>query len=172
MGGVDLFDQKISYYRTQIKSKKWTLRMISYGFDAAVTNAFITYERDCKLLGLSKKETKTLLQFRLELINSLILPEEVATSAKKRGRPPKSMVVEPEPEPEPIVKKLIFEVQPAKVLRFDKVGHWPIVDTKKEATRCKLCTKQRTHLYCDKCKVHLCLKSDRNCFIKYHTESD
>ncbi|XP_047541811.1 piggyBac transposable element-derived protein 3-like [Vanessa atalanta] len=28
MGGVDLLDQRMSYYRTFIKSKKWTVRMI------------------------------------------------------------------------------------------------------------------------------------------------
>lgn len=43
MSGVDSFDQMVSYYRVEIKSQKWTLRMISYRFHAAIANAYLNY---------------------------------------------------------------------------------------------------------------------------------
>ena len=41
MGGVDKIDQLISTYRTFIKSKKWTLRLIVHAFDLVVANFWI-----------------------------------------------------------------------------------------------------------------------------------
>ena len=55
MGGVDLFDQYMSYYRVFIKSKKWTCRMIAHGFDMAVTNSYLIYKRDCEMLKIRTK---------------------------------------------------------------------------------------------------------------------
>jgi hypothetical protein len=46
MGGVDKHDQLVSYYRTFIKSKKWTLRMLFHIFDMAVVNSWLEYKRD------------------------------------------------------------------------------------------------------------------------------
>lgn len=39
MGGVDIFDQLMEYYRTYIKTKKWTLKKVILHFmDAAIVN--------------------------------------------------------------------------------------------------------------------------------------
>ncbi|XP_025208584.1 uncharacterized protein LOC112603960 [Melanaphis sacchari] len=38
MGGVDVHDQLVSFYRTFIKSRKWTLRLIAHAFDMASVN--------------------------------------------------------------------------------------------------------------------------------------
>ena len=43
MGGVDLLDQLLSYYRIFIKSKKWTLRFIFHFIDLAVCARPIIY---------------------------------------------------------------------------------------------------------------------------------
>lgn len=170
MGGVDSFDQMISYYRTEIKSKKWTLRMISYGFDAAITNAYLTYKRDCKLLGIPDSKRKDLLAFRLELCDLLVESTVVLQKANKRGRPSLHPPTDDEPPAPP--KRGTFEIQPSKQRRLDGTDHLPQFDEKKEATRCKLCIKQRSHVYCEKCNVHLCLQKSRNCFYDYHTKNN
>ncbi|VVC98367.1 unnamed protein product [Leptidea sinapis] len=46
VGGIDLLDQLMSYYRTFIKLKKWPLRMIFHASDLAVVQAFREYEID------------------------------------------------------------------------------------------------------------------------------
>lgn len=64
------------------------------------------------------------------------------------------------------------EKRPMNEIRYDAVNHWPELDGKKTGTRCKNedC-KQKSHFYCSKCEVHLCLTKDRNCFKKYHIPS-
>ncbi|CAK9827646.1 hypothetical protein ANTRET_LOCUS5324 [Anthophora retusa] len=58
---------------------------------------------------------------------------------------------------------------PCAHYNYDNVDHMPQIDNKKEATRCKLpLCKGRTHFYCDKCRVHLCLVKKRNCFERFH----
>jgi len=57
MGGVDKYDQLISYYRIFLKSKKWTLRMIfmqwMHGYNGCtVTNSWLEYYLDCKNLNI------------------------------------------------------------------------------------------------------------------------
>lgn len=48
-------------------------------------------------------------------------------------------------------------------------GHFALYDTKSFRSRCKMpgCTRF-SHLFCEECKVHLCITSKRNCFYKYH----
>lgn len=47
MGGVDLLDQMIQYYRINIRSIKWTLRVVMHFIDLALTAAWMEYRRDC-----------------------------------------------------------------------------------------------------------------------------
>uniref|UniRef100_A0A3B4UI05 PiggyBac transposable element-derived protein domain-containing protein n=1 Tax=Seriola dumerili TaxID=41447 RepID=A0A3B4UI05_SERDU len=51
-------------------------------------------------------------------------------------------------------------------VRKDGTDHFPTWETRQ---RCKHCTGNHfSHAYCWKCKVHLCLNKDRNCFFAYH----
>lgn len=63
--------------------------------------------------------------------------------------------------------------QPPDETRFDEYNHLPLIDEKKSATRCKNpeCKNQSTHVYCEKCNVHLCLTIKRNCFYKFHKKN-
>jgi len=88
MGGVDKHDQLVSLYRCFIKSKKWTLRMVSHAFEMAVSNSWLEYINDAKQLKIKKKDTLDLLGFRMRLAEELILlGKTVITPSRKVGRP-------------------------------------------------------------------------------------
>lgn len=163
MGGVDLLDQMIASYRIYIRSRKWTLRMIFHAVDLAVVNSWFEYKRDCNRLGVPKKSRMGLLDFRFRLAECLVKVGK-AMPISKRGRPSST----PE-QPRRKVPKQNEEVRPFPEIRHDLVGHLPHLDGSKEGKRCKnaKCNK-KTHFFCEKCQVHLCIKKERNCFVMYH----
>jgi hypothetical protein len=44
MGGTDLHDQRVAYYRTCVKSKRWQVRLLTDMFSSLLQNAFILYK--------------------------------------------------------------------------------------------------------------------------------
>ena len=173
MGGVDLLDQFVSYYRVFIKSKKWPLRIFTHFLDVALVASWLEYKNYCIKKGKRSNEILHLLNFRLEVANVLIYANQKTTSAN-RGRPTQSQ--RNTPESSPVSTKRLMEVRPLKEVQLDGVDHMPNHDGKKEATRCKMnClttqrTAGRTHFFCQKCKIHLCITKERNCFLAFHTK--
>ncbi|GFR33551.1 piggyBac transposable element-derived protein 3 [Trichonephila clavata] len=45
MGGFDMMDRLISYYRISTRTKKWTMRVFVYFLNMATCNAWIMYIR-------------------------------------------------------------------------------------------------------------------------------
>lgn len=64
-------------------------------------------------------------------------------------------------------ERVKMKKKPRNELRYDEISHFPEVDKKRNASRCKDC-KGSTHFFCSKCNVHLCLNSNRNCFEDFH----
>uniref|UniRef100_A0A6P7GUH9 Protein tramtrack, beta isoform-like isoform X11 n=1 Tax=Diabrotica virgifera virgifera TaxID=50390 RepID=A0A6P7GUH9_DIAVI len=62
--------------------------------------------------------------------------------------------------------KTLFKPRPVDDIRFDEVGHFPILASK---GRCRNCSNQ-THTHCKKCCVRLCFVSKRNCFCDFHVK--
>lgn len=63
-------------------------------------------------------------------------------------------------------------MKPSASCRFDREGHWPIYDKKSSRSLCKIkCCQNRTHVYCEKCDIHLYFNATRNCFYEYHTQN-
>ncbi|XP_043263908.1 piggyBac transposable element-derived protein 3-like [Colletes gigas] len=126
---------------------------------------WIEYKQDCIEAKIHKKDIMDLLELRMHVSKSLIYKNKLV-NVKKRGRPSKS---EGEITPDRKRKFRCCEKRPIREIQHDNVDHMPQIDDKKEATRCKmpLC-KGRTHFYCDKCRVHLCLVKERNCFERFH----
>lgn len=64
MGGVDKQDMLISLFRTFIKSKKWTLHMVTHSFDMACVNSWLEYKIDAKSLNILVNKIMDLLSFK------------------------------------------------------------------------------------------------------------
>ena len=56
MGGVDLVDRMISYYRIKSRTKKWTIRTIMHLFDQALANSWLQYRQEAQQLGIAQKQ--------------------------------------------------------------------------------------------------------------------
>lgn len=159
MGGVDKMDCLIALYRTMLKSRKWTLRVIFHFVDMATTNAWLEYLRVAKVALVPKKKLLGLLQFRLHIVEAL-LKDTVPTS--KIGRPQSTSPHHPNEKKCTRAPKL-----PVVDVRYDSVGHWPDKPKLKVPLRCRFekCLK-RTRTKCIKCNAMLCIES---CFVKFHT---
>ena len=70
MGGVDLNDQKRSYYPIGRKSKKWWRCAHWYLYEVAVVNAYILYQHTTPVP--QREKHMTLLQFHLEIARDLL----------------------------------------------------------------------------------------------------
>lgn len=140
--GLEKFQKKINTYRTIIKSKKWTLQLIMNAFNIAVNNAWFQYKKEAKELSVPKKKRLTYTDFRLKLCTRLIGDTD-----------------------SPI---------PPDNVRYDQNDHFPMWDNSRIETRCKnpeCYGNRRTHCYCGKCNVHLCMARQRNCFLEFHTNT-
>lgn len=70
-------------------------------------------------------------------------------------------------------KVYLSERRPDHNVRYDGSRHFPNADEiHTNGTRCKRegC-KLKSKFYCMKCKVHLCIKTNMNCFYDFHTLS-
>ncbi|KAG5883639.1 hypothetical protein JTB14_025142 [Gonioctena quinquepunctata] len=83
MGGVDKVNFLLSMYRSSIRSRKWTVRMICHAIDLALVNSWLEYKQKAVALGIQRKKIMDLLAFRESVAEHLIL----FMSPPKRGRP-------------------------------------------------------------------------------------
>ena len=158
MGGVDKTDMLVSLYRTFIRSRKWTLRMVMHGIDISITNSWLEYKSHAKSLKFPEKDILDPMHFRLRIAETLVKANKKIAQTK-RGRPSNGHEATPTPLPKKsAAKRQIPEVQ------FDNLNHLPAHNGKTEADRCKLqkC-KGKTHFLCEKCKVALCITNQKNC---------
>ncbi|XP_037048670.1 piggyBac transposable element-derived protein 2-like, partial [Bradysia coprophila] len=161
MGGVDLMNQMISYYRISIRSKKWTLRMITHFIDFAIVNSWIEYKNDCEKEEIPKRQVMDLLAFRMKLANQLVYQQNVskrtARTAVDASQSKKARNQQKEARTEICV-------------RFDEHNHYPVCSD--DRLRCKLETcNLKSSVLCEKCKVHLCFNKNKNCFRAFHIKS-
>lgn len=164
MGGVDMLDRVISFYRIKARSKKWTIRLIFHLFDFAAAAAWLVYRNEAQLLERPKKNILDYLDFKVEIANSMIYftPE----------REQIHMYVEHDSgtEEELINRKRKYVPQPPIQLRTAMAGHLPVIDEENSNHRCRMpgCKSKKARVYCSTCNMHLCLVVGRNCYKSYH----
>jgi len=116
-----------------------------------------------------------LLAFKERLATTLISigrTKSFITPPRKRGRPSASPFPTPEPEAQIVrTKPRSVDSTPYEETIKDGFDHMPTFDNKQNSTRCKNapCTF-KTHVYCDKCNIHLCLIPGRECYRQKHRE--
>lgn len=154
MGGVDLLDCLTSLYKYPLKSRRWYMYIFYHSICMSVVTAWVWYKRHCVLL---KERHMQLSDFQDEIAECLISVRRIP------GRPSLSS---PTNIP-PMSRQAAPERAPVVIIRHDNVGHLPEWG---ERARCKLeaCHKL-SFVKCSKCKVHLCLNKERNCFKVFHT---
>lgn len=164
MGGIDLIDRMISYYRISTRTKKWTVKTILHLMDLAVANSWILYRNDRKKLGDRSAEISKFLDFKISYANYLF---EIANleSATENKLPS-------------IITRNSFHMSVSQVsspsASKGKNLHLPIVASElKNAVRCKNpgC-KLKTKFYCEKCTLFLCLTGSNNCFRNFHLHNN
>nr|CAH7746548.1 unnamed protein product [Callosobruchus chinensis] len=147
MGGIDLLDSTLGYYRIQIRSKKSYIRVFFHFLDMICVNCWILWTPNLKNdnLYLPLSEFKLALAEVLTRANAL---------QRKRGRPSTSS--QPQLDSRSRDKNRQLE---------------PLTPVNGERQRCKYpeC-KGKPQITCVKCLVFPCLNKDRNCFYKFHTE--
>lgn len=60
---------------------------------------------------------------------------------------------------------------PSKDIRYDRIDHLPGVHVTPSRNRCRCegCIL-KTNNFCMKCKVYLCIKEGKNCFVDFHKQ--
>lgn len=161
MGGVDICDQLLEYYRIAIKTRKWTLKVSLHMIDLSLANCWMEYSDACRANAVPQRDTMDLLDFRLAVAEALCSkPKRKRSEAAEEVDDSNGQIQQPYK-----VAKL-----PGEDKRLDSFDHWPTVDALKTPRICRLSgcnSRSRTH--CEKCNVYLCLTSDRNCFKLFHT---
>ena len=166
MGGVDLIDRMMSYYRMSARTKKWTLRMLMHFTDLALANSWLLYRKDLAVRGTPKKSIMQFLEFRMEVAKTFLaqrhndVPEEDADLLEQ---------VDDADLLEQGKKRPVKAVPHVSVRRRSN-AHLPEVVSLKNAARCRLTgCSGKTRVQCVTCKVFLCLQADCNCYRAFHT---
>lgn len=163
MGGVDVLDQQMEYYRAFIKTRKWTLKVIIHFVDLAVVNAWRLYRNDCIRLNVPQSKIMDLLHFRLDIAEGL------TQTPTKRVLEMDNNYDEDAEVAGPFIKKF-KQPTPSESKRHDGYGHLPMFDDNLLSPRvCKLeSCNSRSKIICTKCKVYLCLSRGQHCFTLFH----
>ncbi|KAG5898977.1 hypothetical protein JTB14_004696 [Gonioctena quinquepunctata] len=152
MGGVDIFDQYISFYNISWKSRRWWMNIFYYLVESVIVNAFICYQNEC---SERKKKPMSHLDFRSTLANELI-----GTHSSRQRR---TSSIAPVAN---LLKKSGRSQNSSTTMRRADVGvHLPVKDTIRRCANCSSKAKLvRSTTICKECNVALCIK----CFEPLH----
>ena len=146
MGGIEVFDQMVSYYKTKVRTRRWQTRVYFHFLNSIVVNAHILYEQ-CKL-PVREDECYSLLSFLQSVIDGWATPQ-VLVQEKANGKYSK-----------------------AKARVFRPGVHTPLYKNRNETRGwCKIC-KKHIPTYCQECDVAVCFgdgSSPNSCWTKYLT---
>ena len=148
VNGVDLADMVITLYRTNIITRKrWYPKLIFYCVDIAKVNGLLLHWK----------------HFQQKQINLRTFTTQIDSAFTLAGKDPERLVGRPRHSisPKPPVGRNPAVPLPVADIRFDKVAHWPEIDS--NHSHCRKCNMTCT-VKCFKCMVGLCLNKNRNSF--------
>lgn len=163
MGGVDLLDSMLDYYRISLKSRKYYMKIFYHMIDLCVMNAWLLYRR-------VYPDTDTyILLLDFKLLISEVLCEILKPSPRRKGR-----LLLPENRTESLYdikrrRKGSCSELPAEEIRLDGMDHLPIQQANRIHCKYPTC-KSKTMVSCIKCMIPLCFNQERNCFLLFHTQ--
>lgn len=169
MGGIDLLDRIISFYRISAKTRKWTVRALFHFLDFSVAAAWIEYRRATLFLKTSKKDTLDYLEFRERVADYLIYKSE-RNSYEIDAEEDTEIDPEEEYSVTPLKKKRrLPHPQPSPEMRMSAF-HLPEIPLQTNTSRCRYpgCKSTKARVRCTVCNMFLCLTKERNCFLNYH----
>ena len=118
MGGVDLADMLISFYRIPVKTHRWYIKTFWHLVDIAKVNDWLLCRRHCDQIGIPKRSRMTLLNFTKELSEALIHARQ-PVKTPSRGRPTKRSLQADEQEDKENKKREKFQQHLFLVLTCD-----------------------------------------------------
>jgi len=144
--GVDRFNQRMSCYLFDRKSRRNWLRLFIFFFNASLANSYICYNQ--------------LAQNKLSYLNYLVsVAESLCSGAERvnRGRPPSD--------------KVRNAASPQRAAELNGQMHLPVIGTRRRCAYCSTKEAQvRSKIECSTCKLAFCVKDEKNCFFEYHQD--
>ncbi|XP_046982234.1 piggyBac transposable element-derived protein 3-like [Schistocerca americana] len=171
MGGVDLCDRFLSYYRCYIHTSKWPVRMFNHFIHLMIVNCWVMYHRWCSENEIPKQRRLSLMDYKMHVGKAMINYEYVEPVARRRGRP--SVVNSSDSEDVDDVQNMDKTPrrvlsQPTAKVRFDNVVHLPkLVEAKNASKYRNHGCSSKTRVICIKCEMYLCVMKN-NCIEAYH----
>jgi hypothetical protein len=168
MGGVDLCDRMMSFYRMKARTKKWTLRTLLHFVDLALVNSWLLYRADCVAKGTARRDIYQFLEFRIRIAKSYLSTTEPDTSdIDSVAESDNSSDAD---NPPPTKRRRIISALPRTPQRKSQAKHMPEIIPDKNSMRCRnVGCKKKTKIRCIACNVCLCLRAERNCFLEFHS---
>lgn len=160
MGGIDLIDRMISYYRMGARSKKWTVKTIFHLFDLGIANSWILYRNDRKQVG--ENRVMKFLDFKINIAEVWLKDSNTEDLTDLTNIP--LLVTRSTAIPRPLPQNS------TPTDRKRKIQHVPaLASDLKNSVRCKNAgCKLKTKFYCESCNLFLCLTGTNNCFKDFH----
>ena len=143
-------------FRIKTKARKWYKRVLYHFTDLSLVNAFILNKVNSKM---------PLYEFKLEVALALMYGEHFGNPMAVGEAILRQVAIRHAENGDPIAEDV------GDAVRLDGLNHLP----ENVAQRGRFCEmqdcKQRSTVWCIKCRVYLCLKKGKNCFVAFHTET-
>ncbi len=164
MGGVDMADRMISYYRMSVRTKKSTLRMLMHFTDVALANSWLLYCQDLTVHGTPRRGIMQFLEFQMEVAKTFLAQHNNVQDDNTDFSEQENDTDLPEPG-----KKCPVKAVPHISVRRRANAHLPVVVNLKNVARCRATgCSGKTRVQCATCKVFLCLQAERTCYTAFH----
>lgn len=162
MGGVDMVDRTISYYRIKTRTKKWTVKVLIHMIDLAAANSWLQYKRDYEINGYPKKDFLKFMEFRIGISEKLIADGTKNTPIASCDD------LDSDGEVQPKAKKIRL-ARPSIPFRQKEAKHMPELANIKNSAYCRNTgCNTKTKFRCTNCQMFLCITAERNCFKTFH----